>query len=78
MSSLWSGYKDSGKFYGGRKLEVYPAERIYEEVAFIAYYLHWSHDDIMALPNGERQRWCREISNINRKMEEVQENPFLI
>lgn len=57
---------------------MYPAERIYEEAAFIAYYLHWSHDDIMALPNPERLRWCKEISNINRNMEEVPENPFLL
>lgn len=57
---------------------MYPAERIYEEAAFIAYYLHWSHDDIMALPNPERLRWCKEISNINRNMEEVPEHPFLL
>ncbi|MCM1495495.1 MAG: hypothetical protein NC089_06815 [Bacteroides sp.] len=57
---------------------MYPAERIYEEAAFIAYYLHWSHDDIMALPNSERLRWCKEISNINRNMEEVPEHPFLL
>lgn len=78
MSPLWRRGSDSCKFYGCRKLEVYPAERIYEEAAFIAYYLHWSHDDIMTLSHGERQRWCREISSINRQMEEGQDNPFLL
>ncbi len=73
-----SGGYDSCKFYGGRKLEVYPAERIYEEAAFIAYYLHWSHDEIMALPNRERLRWCREVSAINSRMDNTQENPFVI
>lgn len=55
---------------------MYPADRIYEEAAFIAYYFHWSHDDIMALSNLERLRWCKEISGIHRKMEGTPENPF--
>ena len=32
----------------------------------------------MALPHRERQRWCREISEINRRLENEQENPFLV
>ena len=46
----------------------YPLERIYEEVAFIAYYLHWPHDDLMQLPHGERRRWCREVGRINKQL----------
>lgn len=68
----------SCKFSECRGIELYPAERIYEEASFIAYYFHWSHDDIMALSNLERIRWCREISAIYNRMEDVQENPFLI
>ncbi len=57
---------------------MYPAERIYEEVAFIAYYLHWSHDDIMELSNRERTRWCQEISKINQQEDGAKDNPFSI
>lgn len=42
--------------------------RLYEEVAFIAYYLHWAHDEIMALDHASRRRWCEEISGINAKI----------
>lgn len=46
----------------------YPLDRIYEEVAFIAYHFHWQHEDIMNMEHSERQRWCEEISKINRKI----------
>jgi uncharacterized protein DUF6760 len=46
----------------------YPLERIYEEVAFIAYYFHWSYEDIMNMDHRERRKWCEEISKINEKI----------
>ncbi|MCI8991430.1 MAG: hypothetical protein HFG80_01690 [Eubacterium sp.] len=55
-------------------MEVYPAERIYEETAFIAYYMHWSRENIWSLNHRERIRWCEEISNINRRMNQEPEN----
>ena len=54
----------------------YPLDRIYEEVAFIAYYFHWSHDEIMQMEHLERKRWCEEISDINRKLSQQPENVF--
>ena len=47
---------------------MYPADKIYEQAAFIAYYVHWSREDVLNLPHRERLRWCREISEINRKV----------
>jgi hypothetical protein len=46
----------------------YPLGRIYEEVAFLAYYLHWSHEEIMLLDHGERRKWCEEVSKINTRI----------
>lgn len=46
----------------------YPLERIYEEVAFIAYHFHWSHDEIMQMPHDERKRWCQQVNRINRNI----------
>ncbi|WP_165445215.1 DUF6760 family protein [Bacilliculturomica massiliensis] len=66
------------KFYGRRSVSTYPAEKIYEEIAFIAYYTHWSHDEIMSLSHGDRLRWCREISKINSKLNQEPENVFQI
>jgi hypothetical protein len=49
----------------------YPLDRIYEEVAFIAYHFKWSHEEIMNMEHRERRRWCEEISKINGKLNEV-------
>jgi len=49
-------------------METYPTDRLYEEVAFIAYHFNWSREEIMQLPHEERQRWCEEISAINERM----------
>lgn len=57
-------------------MKGYPLERIYEEVAFIAYYFHWSHDEVMAMDHRERTKWCEEISKINRKMNQEPEHAF--
>ena len=51
-------------------MEVYPTDRLYEEVAFVAYHFNWSHDEVLAMPHGERQRWCEEISAINERINE--------
>jgi hypothetical protein len=46
----------------------YPLERIYQEVAYIAYHFHWSVNDIMDMEHRERQIWVREISEINKEI----------
>jgi len=51
-------------------IPMYPTARLYEEMAFIAYHLHWSYMDIMNLEHSERIKWCKEISRINRKVNE--------
>ena len=48
----------------------YPLDRIYEEVAFIAYYFHWPFEQVMNLEHRERKQWCEEISRINKKIKE--------
>lgn len=46
----------------------YPSERLFEEVAYLAYYLHWSYDEILRLEHRERQRWAAEIARIHERM----------
>jgi hypothetical protein len=46
----------------------YPLEQLNEEVAFIAYHFHWSHDEVMNLEHPELQRWVQQISAINQKI----------
>ncbi len=58
--------RNRGNARGG--IISYPLDKIYEEVAFIAFHFHWSPDDIMNMEHRERQRWTEEISGINRKI----------
>jgi hypothetical protein len=49
---------------------TYPADVLYEEMAFIAYYLHWPPDQILGLEHAERRRWVDEVSRINEQLSE--------
>ena len=51
-------------------MSSYPLDQLYKEVAFIAYYFHWDHDQVMQMPHAQRKKWCEEISTINRKLSE--------
>ena len=48
----------------------YPSDRLFEEVAYIAYHFHWPHQEVMNLEHEERRRWVAEISAINAQMNE--------
>lgn len=78
MPTLRKDDRCSDKFYGSRGISVYPAEKIYEEIAFIAYYAHWTRDELMAMSHLERIKWCNEFSSINRRLSDEPENMFNI
>jgi hypothetical protein len=43
-------------------------ERLFQEVGYIAYHFHWPREEILSLAHGERHRWVKEISEINKKI----------
>lgn len=49
---------------------TYAADRIHEEVAYVAYHFHWDLDDILDLEHGQRRRYVTEIAEINRRISE--------
>jgi hypothetical protein len=49
-------------------MKGYPPDHIYEEVAFLAYHFHWDYETIMNMEHRERNRWCEEVSKINKKI----------
>lgn len=59
-------------------MAFFPAERLYEEIAFLAYYTHWPREELMNMEHAERMRWCKEVSEINGKLngEEERKNVF--
>jgi len=46
----------------------YPLDKLYQEVAYIAYHFHWSPDEILEMEHRERQVWVKEISEINKEI----------
>ena len=47
---------------------TYAADRLHEEVAYVAYHLHWSLDDILDLEHADRLTYVAEIARINTRM----------
>jgi hypothetical protein len=42
-----------------------------EEVAYIAYYFHWSLKEILEMEHQDRRQWAEKIAEINKKITEV-------
>ena len=49
---------------------TYAADRLYEEVAYVAYYLHWSREEILDLEHPERQRFVAQIGALNTRIQQ--------
>ncbi|NJO40776.1 MAG: hypothetical protein HC769_02625 [Cyanobacteria bacterium CRU_2_1] len=48
----------------------YPLDRLYEEVAYVAYHFHWTHEQVLTMEHPERLRWVNEIAKINQRLNE--------
>ena len=55
-------------------MTVYPLDRLYNEMAYIAYHFHWPYHEVMKMDHRERQRGVHEIAanntRLNRRAEE--------
>jgi hypothetical protein len=47
---------------------TYAADRLHEEVAYVAYHFHWSLDEILDLEHPDRQLYVSEIARINTRI----------
>jgi hypothetical protein len=48
---------------------TYATDRLYEEVAYVAYHFHWSLDSLLDLEHQERRRYAEEIGRINTRIQ---------
>jgi hypothetical protein len=46
-------------------------ERLYQEVAYVAYHFHWPPEQILGMEHRDRQRWVAEIARINERLREA-------
>ncbi|MEV7251162.1 DUF6760 family protein [Streptomyces cyaneofuscatus] len=54
---------------------TYTADRLWEEVVYVAYYLHWSADSVLDLEHPARGRVIEEIGRINKRLSAPEEGP---
>jgi hypothetical protein len=45
----------------------YPAEALWQEIAYLAYHLHWSLPDLLDLEHLDRVRMVRAVSSLNER-----------
>ena len=45
----------------------YPLDQIREEVAYLAYYLHWQHEELLNMEHGDRRMWVGEVADIHSR-----------
>jgi hypothetical protein len=50
-------------------IQVQAADRLWEEIVYIAYHLHWSLDSILELDHQTRARVINEIAGINIRLD---------
>jgi hypothetical protein len=53
----------------------YPTEALWQELAYLAYHLHWDMDRLLDLEHADRARLIRAVSSLNaRAWEAVRTN----
>jgi hypothetical protein len=52
---------------------TYAADRLHEEVAYVAYHFHWGFDEIIDLEHPLRRRFVDEIARLNERVAEARE-----
>ena len=43
---------------------TYATDRLHQEVAYLAFHLHWALDDLLDLEHGDRWRWVAQVNRI--------------
>jgi hypothetical protein len=46
---------------------TYPADTLYEEVAYVAYHFGWSRGEILDLEHPERREYVGRIAQLNTR-----------
>lgn len=51
----------------------YPLDWLNEEMAFLAYHVHWDLNRILQLEHADRRRWVQQISDLNDQVNSLGE-----
>jgi hypothetical protein len=47
---------------------TYAPDALYQEIAYVAYHLHWPLDDLLDMEHPVRQRFVDEVGRINQRL----------
>ena len=47
---------------------TYASDRLYQEIAYVAYHFHWPLQELLDLEHQERLRYVDEIDRINSRI----------
>jgi hypothetical protein len=47
---------------------TYATDRLFEEIAYVAYHLHWPFEEILDMEHPDRRRFVEEVAAINRRL----------
>jgi len=45
----------------------YPTEALWQELAYLAYHLHWDLDQLLDLEHADRARLVRAVASLNAR-----------
>jgi hypothetical protein len=45
----------------------YPTEALWDEIAYLAYHLHWDLDSLLDLEHADRVRLVEAVADLNRR-----------
>lgn len=48
-------------------MRLYPPEALWNEIAFLAYHLHWELDSLLDLEHADRARLIRSVAELNAR-----------
>ncbi|MGH9187367.1 MAG: DUF6760 family protein [Acidimicrobiales bacterium] len=48
-------------------MKRYPADALWDEIAYLAYHLHWDLDRLLDLEHADRLRLVRSVAELNRR-----------
>ena len=52
-------------------MKRYPEDALWEEIAYLAYHLHWDLDAIMNLEHNDRARLIQSVADLNTRAWDV-------
>lgn len=48
-------------------MKRYPEGALWEEIAYLAYHLHWDMEQLLDLEHRDRARLVRSVADLNRR-----------